>query len=371
MNRNTKLVAAAGAVVVGLVGLWSILPADAASTRHGDTLALCRAAQHGHLSEEDLAWARECVRALEEGARVLASPGQSPSPSAPDSSPSQSSSPSASGRPSKFPGATNTGVPPGTALTPYTGPCTITAAGTVIDAKIVNCDVQIKAKDVKITRSRVNGFVSDGEGENPNFSFTIDQSEINATPGKPRIVTGVGADNFALLRSNVTGGNRGVYCRRNCRVQDSWVHKTTIDGLKDVHASAIRMEQGSKIIHNTIACDTKVTPEDGGCSADLTGYGDFAPIADVHVEGNLFVANLDAAFCAYGGSSGHGSKPYADQAHDVVFLNNVFQRGPKRSDGRAGGCAAYGPITDFDPKRPGNKWQGNVWDDGNELVNPE
>src|SRR6476646_4602228 len=34
------------------------------------------------------------------------------------------------------PGPGNVGVPAGTELTPYDGPCTITDAGTVIDAKV-------------------------------------------------------------------------------------------------------------------------------------------------------------------------------------------------------------------------------------------
>jgi hypothetical protein len=38
-----------------------------------------------------------------------------------------------------WPNASNTGVPAGTQLSTYAGPCTINAAGTVIDAKTINC----------------------------------------------------------------------------------------------------------------------------------------------------------------------------------------------------------------------------------------
>src|ERR1044071_6869079 len=37
-----------------------------------------------------------------------------------------------------WPGPTNTGVPAGTSLTDYTGPCAITSANTVIDGTTVN-----------------------------------------------------------------------------------------------------------------------------------------------------------------------------------------------------------------------------------------
>src|SRR6185295_14102869 len=41
--------------------------------------------------------------------------------------------------PGAYPDASNTGVPPGTALTAYTGPSTVTLAGTIIDSKTVGC----------------------------------------------------------------------------------------------------------------------------------------------------------------------------------------------------------------------------------------
>src|ERR1700710_2429307 len=73
--------------------------------------------------------------------------------------------------PGAFPDATNTGVPPGTRLTTYTGPCQL-PPGTTIDAKIINClhtAVQAMGPGVTITRSQVNGRVlsdhSNGGGQ--------------------------------------------------------------------------------------------------------------------------------------------------------------------------------------------------------------
>ena len=53
-----------------------------------------------------------------------------------------------------WPGAHNTGVPGGVSLRTYGGPCHITTAGTVIDARIVNCHLTIDATGVVISRSR-------------------------------------------------------------------------------------------------------------------------------------------------------------------------------------------------------------------------
>src|SRR6266545_3627010 len=234
-----------------------------------------------------------------------------PGTPAPTGSPTPSPTPTAA-----WPGPDNTGVPTGTALTAYSGSCTITAPVLIEDTEI-----------------------DDG----------------------PRLHDAVGADNFTVLRSEIVGGNRGIYCRRSCTVQDSWVHGTYVQDAW--HASGMRASQGSTFVHNRIACDWLTpTAQDGGCSADVTMYGDFEPVANVLVQGNLFVANpTGAAFCSYGGSS--AGKPYSGAAHDIRFVGNVFQRG---SNGK---CAAYGPIDSFDPTRPGNLWSQNVWDSG-EPVSP-
>ncbi len=273
-----------------------------------------------------------------------------PGTPAPTGSPTPSPTPTAA-----WPGPDNTGVPTGTALTAYSGSCTITAP-VLIDAKSIFCDLDIRAVGVRITRSRITGSVSTGEGT--PYSVTIEDTEID---DGPRLHDAVGADNFTVLRSEIVGGNRGIYCRRSCTVQDSWVHGTYVQDAW--HASGMRASQGSTFVHNTIACDWLTpTAQDGGCSADVTMYGDFEPVANVLVQGNLFVANpTGAAFCSYGGSS--AGKPYSGAAHDIRFVGNVFQRG---SNGK---CAAYGPIDSFDPTRPGNLWSQNVWDSG-EPVSP-
>ena len=52
------------------------------------------------------------------------------------------------------PGPGDTGVPAGTTLTPYTGPCAITAAGAVIEARSISCPaLLIQAPDVTIRGS--------------------------------------------------------------------------------------------------------------------------------------------------------------------------------------------------------------------------
>lgn len=251
-----------------------------------------------------------------------------------------------------FPDASNTGVPDGVTLTAYTGPCTITAANTVIDAKAVNCDLSIQAAGVQISRSRIVGAVNTPDSLTTTAGFTLTDSEVSYPGITSSGRTQVGAANFTVLRTEVTGGNRGVYCRKNCTVRDSYVHGTVVIGT--LHASALRMSQDATIVHNTLWCSAADAGE-AGCSADLTGYGDFEPVTNNLIQDNLFHAT-DGGACAYGGSS--GGKPYSGQASNIRFVDNVFER-------NAGGkCGFYFPVTDFDPSRPGNVWTGNTWADG-------
>lgn len=152
------------------------------------------------------------------------------------------------------------------------------------------------------------------------------------------------------LTQNLTqissGGNRSMHCWKNCTIQDSYVHgqfrdptgrKKERGGGGDLfssfinisfpgtfHESGIRMGESATIVHNSITCDAPDVEPDGGCSADLTGYGDFAPVRNNLIENNFFKATT-GGFCAYGGSS--GGKPYSADAANIRFINNLFEKG--------------------------------------------
>jgi hypothetical protein len=242
-------------------------------------------------------------------------------------------------------------VPDFVVLTPWSGSCNITTAQT-ITARSFACDLTINAA-VTIVNSRIAGAVEIGSG-----SLTMRDSEVDTSPGAPRQETGVEPRNYSLLRVEIKGGNRGAYCASNCTIQDSWVHGQEL--AADWHASAVRMEQYTTLIHNTLVCDA---PQGGGeqsCSAGLTGYGDFAPVRDNLIENNYFPASPDSAYCVYGGSS--QGKPYSNQASNIVFRNNVFEKGP------TGHCAWWGAVGDWDGSRPGNVWTNNKYTDGTNVI---
>ena len=261
-----------------------------------------------------------------------------------------------------WPNADNTGPPAGTVLTNYTGSLSITTPNTVIDSKTVNGDLDIRTTGVVIKNSVINGEVSNYDN-GVTSSFTIQDSIVKN--GKRDACMCVGSHDFTALRLEVIGGNRGMYCEKNCKIQDTYVHGTDLKATQ--HASAVRVEQNATLIHNKLQCDwTDLTDSEIGCSADMTGYPDFAPIKNNTIDNNYFVANpAGLGFCAYGGDT--QGKPFSGDptnATNIVFKNNVFEKG---SNGK---CGTWGAITDFNPNRAGNVWTNNKWDDGS-TVNPE
>jgi Bacterial TSP3 repeat len=257
-----------------------------------------------------------------------------------------------------FPGASNTGVPDGTALTAYTGPCRITTAGTVIDGQRVNCSLEIVAQNVEVRNSEVNGTVGiDG----PDRSLTVVDSTLDAGPVNANTNDGPRAiccRDFTLVRVETVRGISGGWCEASCTVRDSWIHGQDRDEGGHAHQSGFRLGSGGRFIHNTIRCDAPEVPPDAGCSADVTGYGDFDYIRNNLVEKNLLEWTESGGFCAYGGST--PSKPYSAGSNNV-WQDNIFQRGP------SGQCGVYGAITDGDFGKRGNEWTNNRWDTGESI----
>src|SRR5262245_7175280 len=170
-----------------------------------------------------------------------------------------------------WPGPGLVGVPVGTTLTPYTGPCTITVANTVIDSKTVNCDLVIRAANVGIRNSRINGMVTDSGVA--GASFTIVDSTVS-NPARDGGCQCVGDHDYTALRVEVVGGLRGGWCASHCTVQDSWSHgrllgyfnangqscapanaKTVPAGCVANHGSGWREEQFGVFTHNVLSCD--------------------------------------------------------------------------------------------------------------------
>ncbi|PZG07549.1 hypothetical protein C1I95_30900 [Micromonospora craterilacus] len=284
-----------------------------------------------------------------------ASQGLGARPTTSGSATPSATKPSAATALTGFPAAGNTGVPDGVRLSAYSGPCTITRANTVIDKRQVRCSLLIKAKNVVIKSSQVDGTI---RLEGASHSVRIEDSVID---GGQAYAPTVGFENVTVLRSEIRGGQHNVNCYRNCLVQDSWLHGQYLPDGGDWHLNAFLSNGGSDIqlVHNTLACDRPTNAAGGGCTANASIFGDFGPNTNYTIRNNLFVASEEMSYCFYGGYEEH--KKYGTQVSGIVVTGNVFQRG------RNGKCGAYGPATSWARSAPGNVWQDNVWSDGKTL----
>ena len=104
-----------------------------------------------------------------------------------------------------WPGPGNTGVPTGIKLTDYTGPCTISANNIVIDAKLVNCALDIEAPGVTIRDSKIIGQVHN----NNSGALLIEDTEING--GNDQSET-VGGGDITIVGSNLYGDQHEFHC---------------------------------------------------------------------------------------------------------------------------------------------------------------
>ena len=329
-------------------------------------------------------------------APTSSAPTSAPTSSVPTSAPTSTAGPGlcanatpdapdgADGAGGCFPGPTTTGPnTPASMLPVYSGPCTITSPNVVIDSQVVNCrtlDVTSKAGGFVLKNSYLNGGIVQSSG---SASFTVQDSSIDSSIQYPACSDGscpagkyacgdtnnqtsdcgVTGSNFTILRTEIVGSNRAAYCESSCVIQNSYFHGTNLwpDKSNLAHASSVREEQGLTLRHNSLWCSYNGPFVNGeiGCSANLTGYPDFAPIKNNTVDSNLFIASPGSGFCAYGG--GTANKPYSgdpSNATNQKFTNNVFQRGGN------GKCGDYGPVTDFLSGRTGNVWSGNSYSDG-------
>lgn len=265
--------------------------------------------------------------------------------------------------PSGWPGAGNTGVPDGTTLTTYSGPCTIAAAGTVIDAKSVTCaTLLVQAANVSIRKSKVRRIIVDTD-VNRTWSLTITDSEVDAGGGDWSAISN---GNVTIVRADIHGGHNGVECQEHasyCAIRDSWIHDQWRPPSGDVHMGGL-LAMGNQvpctgtngacveIVHNTIVCDAPVNGDGGGCTGDINLLPQWGPMPGAIVRNNYLGANVGSAYCTYGGAG------MEFPATNIVYRDNVFQRGTNRK------CAAYGPVTNFDSSASGNVWSNNRYDDG-------
>jgi len=280
-------------------------------------------------------------------AKATSTPSASSSPTA-SSSPSASSSPTAS---TGFPSAATTGVRDGTTLTAYSGPATITTAGTVIDGKKITSCLVIKANNVIIRNSLISsgGCYFNVLSDNGNTGLQLVDVEIDGQ-GNTSGDSAINGGGFTCLRCDLHGTVDGIKAQSDVVVQDSWIHDLTIgddshnDGIQSLGTTSL------KVLHN------RIVMADGATSAVILSTGSASDMRNVQVSGNLLGGG---AFTVYGGYE--AGRDTLSKISNISVTNNRFTTSVFP---RAG---AYGPLTSVDSPVVVS---GNTWADGTQTGQP-
>jgi hypothetical protein len=249
-------------------------------------------------------------------------PSASPSTTA---TASPTASPTVTTPSSGKPGATNTGVPAGTTLTAYTGPKTITTAGTVIDGKDVSGALRIEAKNVVIKNSKVHGSDEIGIYTTDTGSATITDSEVYG------FQTGLVYSNFTALRLNLHDlSYDGVKLSSNASVRDSWIHAPK--PTSDAHWDGIQVQNG---VVNTVISGNNIDASGSGTNSALFLCPDLGPstAGPLTVSGN-WLAGGNFTVAVLDGNNGQYF------VKDIRVTNNRFV-----SPGQYGYSNVNVPIT--------------------------
>ncbi len=155
-----------------------------------------------------------------------------------------------------YPTAACTGVPEGTQLTTHNGDLTVTQAGTVVDAKLVTGELNIRANDVVIRNSEIRGRVIN-DFNDTRYRFTIEDSTVKPASGCSSWGNGaVGISDYTARRVEIAGFPDGFrVAGSNILIEDSFV--TVCSANPEDHSDGIQAygaENGTNIVirHNTI-----------------------------------------------------------------------------------------------------------------------
>ena len=205
-----------------------------------------------------------------------------PTPSAGPSQAREAPGPAAKHRPHHpIANKKTTGVPDGAHLKRYSGPCTITHSRTIVGVDATRCGaLLIDAPGVVIEDSLLP--VIDATTDRQH-SVTLRRSTVRGGHWQGGAVWG---NHITANRVEVTGAQHSVHCAGHCRSR-LLAARPVQPGRAELHNNAFISNGGNAMVvrHNTLACTPQVNSTDGGCTADVSLFGDFGPIRDVAGRG--------------------------------------------------------------------------------------
>jgi hypothetical protein len=235
------------------------------------------------------------------------------------------------------PNASNTGVPPGTALAP-SGPITTTQDGQVIDALDVDGQIHVVHDDVVVRRTRVRNPGAEAIWLDPQrHGLLVEDCELDGH-GNTTAAAAVAYARYTIRRCDIHHFGEGLAAFGDVTAEGNWLHDFTDFIGEGAHQDGIQVEFGDDVVlrHNTVMQNVE------GANAAIWVSGQ--PHSNVVIEDNL-VAGANFAV-------GAGSQP------GVRVVNNRVSRAYYPDGG------AWGPFT----YTSGVQMSGNVWHETGQSV---
>jgi hypothetical protein len=211
-----------------------------------------------------------------------------------------------------LPNARNTGVPPGTTLTP-SGSMTISAAGTVVDGRDIKGCVTVNAPNVTIRKSRVR---CDGSSAIRSGSTGLTIEDTTVECGNKAGQTAITPANYAARRVDASRCENTMWADNDVLIEDSFIHdEIPYDPARDPHTDGIQVPAGGKNItirHNTVYGGYE-SQSNFGNSAITTGASPGAGNTNLTITDNLLAGGGFTVYCP-------------DVSSSFTFTNNRFSR---------------------------------------------
>jgi hypothetical protein len=223
--------------------------------------------------------------------------------------------------PAVWPDATNTGVPPGTALTVVNGDLSITTAGTIVENKDVRGCIHVNAADVIIRKSKVSCsdlYVINNDGTN----LLVEDVAVDCQGTHH---TGLAWQNYTARRVNVSGCENLIWAEHNVIIEDSYLHDPIdYDPATDPHTDGIQLPTGATNItirHNRIY-GNYVGGSNFGNSAITIG----GSTSGITVDNNILAGGGYTMYCNQFGRGTNSA--YTNNRFSTVFVPTVGGFGP-------------------------------------------
>jgi hypothetical protein len=224
-----------------------------------------------------------------------------------------------------YPDASCTGVLSGTTLTAYSGPATITAADTVIDAKTVTACLVVRAPGVVIKNSLLHAGNCAVVDLSTGGSLTVQDSTLTCdgstgTAIETDLPSGT-AVTLTATRVDISGCENGFDADADTLIQDSYIHDlfatptSHTDGIQSAFASNITVRHNRIYAYPDstsafISPQASVGPHDTLIADNLLAGGAFTlycpqngPGVNWRVTGNHFSTAFYPTVGAYGPST--------------------------------------------------------------------